>query len=1079
MKRLILLVLLSVLCISQTLAQRTITGKVTDASDGTGLPGVNVVVKGTTVGTATDFNGNYTISTPSDAKILVFSSIGMTTQEVAIKGSTLNVTLSSDSELVDEVMVVGYGTSTKNTFTGTATQISAEKLESKSTSNVSQALTGEVAGVTVINTSGQPGTTSAIRIRGFGSVNGNRDPLYVVDGVPFKGSINSINPADIESTTVLKDASATAIYGSQGANGVIVITTKKGKIGKPQIEVDVKYGVNFRHLPEYDRILNQEEYMEVSWDGLRNNAILENETNPEQWASENLFGKYGVDTDYNMWKGDPTSYIDQATGKFNPNIQRNYTPESWEDYLFQKAKRTEANIRLSGGKDNTKYSTSFGFLDDEGYSINSNYKRYTGRLSVSHQPKEWLTGSMNMGYSSSKMNTGGQSSATSENVFYFADNMPSIYPVFLYDKDGKKVKDSYYGGHQFDFGEKGRGFSALTNAAESARHNIFLREANELNGNTYLEARFLKDFKASSRFGLQYYTSPYSQLTNPFYGSAASTGGSLFKTRTDVFSWVLTNSLEYSRNFDLHNVKVALYQEASSYDRTYGSTFKKELIDPFNTENANAVVTESANSYVWNYRLTSYFAQANYDYNGRYFGALTVRHDGSSRFKNEKWGTFYSIGGAWLISNENFLADNNVINHLKLKMSYGITGDQSGAENNSNSQIAGGSYYQGDDLYQIGNLNDKPNFVFYSKGNPDLTWEKSEMFQIGIEGEFLGKRLTAELDYYLKNTKDMFFSRRVGPSIGYALITVNDGEMRNSGLEFNLNAKVIDLSDFRLNLILNGEILRNKMTRMPIEPATGEEKTLDIQGYYGRASGYSLYDFYMREYVGVDQETGASIWTQYYDDKNTNGVLDEGEEISSLHEYKQQNPKANIAKTTTQSYSKATESFTGDSAIPKLRGAFRLEAEYKGFELSAQFLYQFGGVAYDAVYANFMDNGKPGANNWHTDMRDRWQKPGDITNIPRYSADHSSDQRVISESSRFLISSNYLALNNLRLGYNFPNKLIKSMGLGGLSVWVSGDNLWLKSKRDGFNPLTTETGASERTRYEPLTTLTGGLRVQF
>jgi TonB-linked SusC/RagA family outer membrane protein len=440
--------------------QRTISGTVSDESGP--LPGVNVIIKGTNTGTQTDFDGKYSIQA-STGDVLVFSYVGMNTTEITVGGSDTIDVVMAGANLLEEVVVVGYGTSTKEAFAGTAATVDQEQLEVKSFSNVSQSLTGEVAGVTVINTSGQPGTVGTIRIRGYGSVNGNRAPLYVVDGVPFSGSINSINPADIKSTTILKDATATAIYGSRGANGVVVITTKNGTSGQSYIEVDLKTSINDQLIPRYDVVSNPEEYIGYVWEGIYNRGVIGGQASPVDYANANLFTNSYVATGYNMWNVNTAAeLIDPNTRTVYPGVSRKYTPMLYKDAAFDSAFRTEGNVRLGGGNEKTRHFVSFGYLDDDGYSINTGYKRYTTRVNLTSDYKPWLKVNANVGYAYSESLANGQI-VGSENVFEFADKMAPIFPVFLRDDDAQLVPDPFYGGNQYDYGSQS-GFRDRPNA---------------------------------------------------------------------------------------------------------------------------------------------------------------------------------------------------------------------------------------------------------------------------------------------------------------------------------------------------------------------------------------------------------------------------------------------------------------------------------------------------------------------------------------------------------------------------------------------------------------------------------------
>jgi len=1063
------LALIFALIVQITFAQeKTITGVITD-QDGLPLPGANVTVKGTSTGTQTDFDGNYSISSEA-GNTLVFSYVGQKTEERKVGSSnTINIVLEQDSQALEEVIVVGYSTSTKESFTGTATTIDAESIDKKSVSNISQALAGEAAGVRVINTTGQPGQAATIRIRGYGSVNGNRDPLYIVDGVPYVGNISSINPADIKSTTILKDASATAIYGARGANGVVVITTQNGRGEDSYIEVETKTGQNMSLIPRAKTIESPEQYIGLAWEGLYNKGNI-NGVDPEAYANANLFSNNGISPFYNMWNvADGGELIDPATRQVREDVTRKYNPENWEDYAFQPANRIEANLKIGGGNDKTSYYTSFGYLKDQGYSINSDFERISTRLNLTHQVRDWLSGSVNLGYAITDANNNGQSE-DSGSIFWFVDNIPSIYPLFLRDGNGNIVQDPIYGGPQYDYGEDGRGFGALTNAIADSYYSTSKTKRHEINGSANLDFKFSDHLTFENRLGLQYYNSGYDSLGNPFYGSSASQNGSIFKSKTEFFSYNILNLLRYQNKWGNHSFQALIAHEANSWERKYLSASKFNLVDPDGNEFNNAVGSNPPTSYTDDYTLESYFGQINYDFDKKYFISGTIRRDGSSRFLNDKWGTFGSIGAAWVLSNEEFMQNQNVFNNLKVKTSYGIIGEQGGV-----------GFYPGYDLYESSNLNGNISLSFDSKGNPDLTWETSKMFQTGVEMG-IGNFLDVAVDYYVKNTDDLIFDRRVGPSLGYATIKVNDGQLRNSGLEFDVQAHIVQTKDFYLDFGVNGEVLTNELTQMPIDPATGQEKVLNIDGYFGQSQGHSIYDFYMREWAGVDPDTGSAMWNQYFYDANGDGQLQADEEtINSMTDYLAANPdRANaIGKTTTTVYQNSTQKYIGKSAIPDVRGAFRLSTGYKGFSLSAQFLYGIGGYSYDFVYSQLMSNDQIGNANYHVDILDRWQQPGDITNVPRLSSNADGDTNFASASTRFLTKADYLSLNNIRLGYQIPRNYIDQIGLADMEFWISGDNLFLFSERDGFNPTASEDGGTGWYQYAPLSTVTFGIRAKF
>ena len=1040
---------LLVLCMSFSFAQeKTIKGNVTDQS-GLPLPGVSVVVVGTTTGTQTDFDGNYTIMA-SEGKRLRFSYIGQkTTESVVGASSTINVQLEEDAQALDEVVVVGYGTATKQSYTGTATVVKAEELEKKNFSNVTQALAGEVAGVNVINTSGQPGTVATVRIRGFGSINGNRDPLYVIDGVPFTGTLNSINPSDIETSTVLKDATATAIYGSRGANGVILITTKSGKSGASSVEVDVKTGVNFRQIQDYQVITSPDEYLELSWNAMKN-INTSTTVSDADFANANLFGNQGINQLYNYYtENDVSQLIDPATGRLRSGLTRKYTPEDWREFAFQSSVRTEANLKMSGGSEKSKYFTSFGYLDDIGYISNSSYKRYSTRLNLTQKPSKWLTINTNIAYSYDRTIQNGQGSS-SNSVFWFVNSIPSIYPLFLRDANGNKVPDTRYGGNQYDYGDvNGRGFGLGTNAIGDAIYNLDGFNRHNLNGNVSFKINLAEGLAFETNYGLQYFGITDNAVNNPFYGAISTAEGRITQTKDARITQNLQNLLTYNKSFGKHNLDILLAQEINESTFERNSVTKEKVVNLANGLKSldNYIIQPNpAGGFETERALESYFTRINYGFDRKYFLSGSLRRDGSSRLANDKWGTFGSVGASWVLSEESFLQNNSLINFFKLKASYGILGDEGGV-----------GTYSGQNTYTMSNLGGEIALAVNALQDPNLTWETKKTYQIGAEFTLFNNFLDGSVDYYSTDTEDLVFDRRIGPSIGDALIRINDGVLRNSGVEV--------------------EFLKNEIITMPIEPSTGLPKILDQNGSFGRRAGRSIFDYYIREWAGVNPDNGRALWNLYYFDANGNGDVDSGEGISNLTEYQDANPTNAISQTTTETYASATEKFIDKSAFPTVRGAFKLNANYRNFSLSTQFLYSLGGYSYDNRYAGLMSNAQIGSSQYSPDIRNSWKSPGDITDVPQLQS--GQNPQVNSLSSRFITSSDFLALNNLRFGYNIPSKFLTKSGLSEVNFWISGDNLFLVSARTGFDPRLSESGSNSVYAYAPLTTATLGIRVKF
>ena len=1051
------------------LAQQVVTGSVTD-QEGMPLPGATVVIKGTSSATTADFDGNYTIAA-KNGDVLVISYVGYSAAEVTVDGATANAALSTSNDL-DEVVVTGYGTFSKEKFTGSAVTLSGEALSKKNVSNITSALLGEAVGVTVVNTSGQPGSAATVRVRGrTGSINGNSAPLYVVDGIPFNGGINAINPNDIESTTILKDAAATAIYGNRGANGVILISTKRGSAEKTRFTVDIKSGTNMDYLPRYSVIESPERFTEIAWESLRNrgqglvDAGYSQFAPASSYATARLFSTAGFDPGYNMWNAAGTDLIDPATGKFYEGISRKYTPENWRDYAFQDSQRNEANLSISGGGKNMTYFYSVGALEDVGYSVNSNFKRFNTRLNLDFKPFDWLTWRADMSYTHTASNANGQSS-DSGSVFWTTANMPRNYPLFQRDANGEKIKD-VYGGYQYDYGEVySRGFAGLTNSIADANYNGDFSHSNRIGTNQSFNATLNEDFNFESTFSFYLQEGDSTFRSDPFYGSSRGQGGYISKSTSEFRQWVIRNAIRFNKDINNGDTVIDAYVAYESESReSYGMNANKfNLVDPQGNELYNAVVNNTSTSSTSVLSREAFVGFMKVSLQDKYFLSADVRRDGTSIFAETKWGTFGSLSAAWIISNEDFF-NIDTFDFLKIKTSYGVLGEALGQ---------GG--YPGYDSYSIQNVDGQPSIGFVAKGNPDLTWERGEQFNIGIE--FESGIFEGSLETYVKNRNDMFFTQNFGPSIGYRSIVVNDGGIRNYGTEFDITANIIDNDDLKLSINVLGAIEKNEITQMPMDPATGKRKVIDPSGAYALAKGHSSYEYYMREWAGVNPDTGYAQWYRNFDDKNANGAYDAGERIEDLHEYQLANPNATILEDKVETYTSATKRFTDKVALPDLSGAFTINAEYKDFDLTAIFTYGIGGYAYDSAYRDFMDNG-PVANmqQLHSDIEKRWQNPGDVTDVPLLNSNWQTNQA--STSTRFLVEADYLNFANLQIGYSIPSDLTKKISASSARIFLTGDNLMILTKRDGFNPTYSLSGGTGRYTYEPMTTISAGLTINF
>ena len=1091
MKKIFTLLALCLLSLSMV-AQKQVSGLVTDSKNEPVI-GASVQVKGTSIGTITDYDGEFLIDVPADATTLIVSFIGMQTQEVAIKDRVI-VTLSEATEMIQEVVVTGYGNVSKGSFAGSAQAVNAETIENKSPSEISKALAGEVAGVQVVTTSGQPGTNASIRIRGIGSINGS-SPLYVVDGVAYDGDLSAIDPGDIASTTLLKDATATSLYGSRGAHGVVLITTKKGNSGEEgKIDVDVKYGANMHLLPMYEVITSPQEYVEMAWMGLYNASARSSESGRLQDASNLLFSPKGIPTIYNLWN-QPGNQLIGSNGKFRDDVTMKPGYEnmpSWEDAIFRVGQKTDATVRFSGGNDKVTYYASLGYLKDEGYYIGSDYDRFTIRSNVEFRPKKWLKGSLNTSYAYSTMNAAGQGD-NMNNGFAYVNGMPAIYPVYLYNEDGTIKKDERTGGLAFDYGMhegSGRGFGSGINPAGSLLYDRDHTLQHHFNTAGMLEVKFYKDLKLTVNAGLTYLGLTNSAFTNAYYGDAAGIGR-IDKTQTNRLAFMANQLLEYNKMIDDHSIRVMVGHE-SNLTRTSSMSGSMAHVAAENGENVlewgNAVQMTGMGSATSTVTLESYLATASYIYKERYGLTANYRADGSSKFaKGHRWGHFGSVGATWMFTNEPFMENaSKWISNGKLRLSWGVLGNQ----NNINANL-----YQ--DQYSIQYVDGKVAYVWEYKGNPDLTWERSQVVDLGLEFDF-HKYLTAEIDYFYKLTDNMLFPRYVAPSLGYSYEYLNGGELENQGVEVQLNVHALDTRNVKLDIRLNGAHYKNNVKSLPDYVSSDTEMIMNA----GMAVGHGLYDWNMPTYTGVDAETGQAKYLAYYDanlgsfgTSNSADVLQAtgkngNNYISNVYEYRMKHPEADIQTTEVTGYQSAYagSDYIGKSAIADFAGGFGFDLQAYGVTLSVTCSYGIGGWGYDNTYAQLMGSDKAGSYNWHKDMRNAWNRmmtdaekeaiaAQGTAGIPRLS--NGADRYANMGSTRFLTSSSFLSLNNIRIGYSFPKKLIEKIKLNTLNLYVSADNLAILSARKGFNPMASFTSTTDSYQYTPLSTIMGGVKFQF
>ncbi|MBO4518823.1 MAG: SusC/RagA family TonB-linked outer membrane protein [Paludibacteraceae bacterium] len=1099
MKRILTLVFLAALSLS-LFAQKQVNGVVVDVK-GEPVIGASIQAKGSTQGTISDYEGKFEMEVPESVKTLVVSFVGMATQEVPA-GKNLKIVMTENTEVLQDVVVTGYGTVAKGAYAGSAQAVKAEDIEKKNPSDITKALAGEVAGVQVATSSGQPGTVASIRIRGIGSISASSSPLYVVDGIPLDaGSISSIDPGDIASTTILKDATATSLYGSRGANGVILITTKKGSSNgdEGKIEIDVKAGANMHLLPMYDVIDNPEDYVVMAWQSLYNQQryiLNQSEDQSIKNANNSLFGANGIPAIYNLWDSPGNLLINasDASGKINPTFDKNVSRlaqfqnmDSWYNTLFHNGLKLEATAKISGGNEKLNYYTSFGYLKDEGYYTASDFQRFNTRANIQYQAKKWLKGGLNIQYSYSAISNPGQGS-DANNGFAFINQIPPIYPVYVYDPaTGQPKVDPKTGGKMYDYGDNGndnigedggRPYSFGINPAGALEWDKQKTVRHQTVANAFLEFKLYEGLKFTVNLGAQYLNNNTNALTNKYYGNAAGLGR-VSQTQYNYLAVTSNQLLEYNKTFNEHTLRVMAGHETTyfTYNLQYG--YKKNIAEDNVNQLSNGVSMDGVEGYARTSTLESALATATYEYDHRYLITGNYRADGSSKFaKGHRWGHFGSVGGAWNFTNEHFMEGTEAADWMKngkLRLSWGVLGNQN----------IGDMLFS--DQYNVENVNDEKGYVWSYKGNPNLTWERTSTVDLGLELS-ISKYLDVELDYFYKKTDNMLFPRYVAPSLGYGGYYVNDAAMENQGLEFDVKAHLVDLRNVKLDFRLNGGYYRNKMLKMPIDytDASNKEHRMIMSG--GMSVGHSTYDWYMVHYEGVDED-GVAHYTAYYDaNKGEFGtksadLIAEGDKadnyIASVYEYKLKHPDADIREYSVsgQKASYAGSNYVGKSAMPDLDGGFGIDLEAYGVTLSISCSYRIGGYGYDNMYALLMHSDKIGSMNWHKDIRNAWTENNKNTDIPRLS--NGADENAVMASDRFLTSNSYLSLNNINLGYKFPKKLIEKIKLTNLQVFVAADNLAIATARKGYNPMMSMSGTNGYDDYSPLSTVMGGIKVQF
>ena len=1052
--------------------KEVIKGKVTD-NEGIPLPGVSVVIKGTAIGTATGINGNFVLDVEDTDVTLVFSFVGMITQEIAYTGqSDLNVILNSDAEGLDEVMVVAYGTAKRSSFTGAAVVVDNERLQEAQVSNISNAMQGISSGVQVISSTGQPGASATIRIRGVGSLSGSSSPLYVVDGVPYDGDLNSINPSDIKSMTVLKDAASASIYGSRAANGVIVITTKKGgKNKKPEISIKSTMGISSRAVDPVDR-LGTNDWMELCWEAMRNgyidNGVETDLSLAGERASKELISKIGINP-YGTANPEPVGIDGKIKDGLNP-----LWDNDWDKEIIGTGVRSETNINVSGGSDKTQYYFSGGYLDDQGMMLRSGFRRTSLRMNLSNQTTNWLKLNLNMNYAHSRTKHNDSQDSNIGNGATYGLSLANFYPIyqrnretgdFILDENGNKKYD--YGLYRTNSFKRSNLIDHLPKTIDETKVDLI-----SLRGSAEIDFE-----KISSKFtalkGLKFKTSYNAdiRLSNSHDYSFGVTADASDPNGYDVIAnlqsvsasrstgtrrnFTFNNILTYEKEFDIHSLSALLGQEMYEFSYVYSGGSRDNFPLPNITEPTFGSNISNFDAYSDLYRLNSYFGRLEYAYDGKYNASFSYRFDGSSRFhKDNRWGQFWSVGASWNITKENFLKNNNAIDLLRLRSSYGSSGNQ---------DI--NTYYAYQNMYDATSLGGIPGIYPDRIGNKNLQWEGNLTTNIGVDYGFAGI-IRGNIEWFQRVSDDLIYSQPLPSTSGFSSILTNVGKLRNRGFEFEIRANLFDRENFQWELGINGTHYKNELIEYPVEDGT-------IVGTKRYKEGSDIYEFFVREWAG-NTKGGETTYI-----RQNNAIVEAGDKAQGGEASWYIVDAETGKKYQTTDYNSADRIEAG-SALPDLYGGISTEIKIHNFTLSALLSYSLGGKFYTGgdYTRRFGYSNSESVSPWATLVKNRWTPENPDSDLPRLTS-ASLPNSWGSTSTRHLYDASYARLKNISITYNFPKTIIDKMGIADASVFIQGENLITIFGLDGVDPETGGLAGVSGYRYPVSKVFSGGISLRF
>ena len=987
--------------------KKRVTGVVKDVM-GEPLIGANVVEKGrSTNGVITDFNGKFTLEVDESASLVV-SYIGYLAQDIPTKGKgDFHIVLKEDANTLDEVVVTGYGDFKKATYTGSASVLTTEKLEALPVVSVGQMIESNIPGISVVaGTSSQPGAKTTLRVRGIASMNASTEPLYVLDGVPIPsydlsnftsmseaggmGFIETLNPADIESITVLKDAASASLYGAKGANGVVLITTKKGKEGKLRVNMAAKYGItDFAYT--YRPLMGGEERRELIHEGLVNFQL-----------------------DKGVSEQEAQQYADANIDQYAKRLPQGYS--DWESALFKTGYQQDYNLSASAGNQNSSFIGSLGYTKQTGVSLNSEMERFTGRVDASNKYKKVEFG-MNASFSWTKNVHLPEGKFYGSAIYASKVNLTPSTPI--YNEDG-----TYASGYR-----ENNGYNPVL---EAEVNDYYARTVRAM-GTAKIAYNVWDNLKISSVF-----TVDYSLTKDFFFQSPEGRDGATYQGRgrmqmTDRMRYTSQNNLTYSKTFGKHSVSAVAAFEVMKYDYEDLYAAKKTYGQDINTSLGNAADPIDADQKLQEDALMSYVASVNYSYGDKYYASFSFRRDGSSRLSPDtRWGNFWSLSASWRLSQEKFMQSlKSVLSDLKLRASYGVNGNLPSSYYGYQSTYTTGAFYNG-----------KPSPWESTLGNEELTWEKNYALNLGLDiGLF--SRVNVSLDWYTRTTKDLLMSKQLNSISGFSSLLTNVGQMRNTGVELEVRSNNIKTKDFSWTTAFNLSHNKNKILKLADLPWF-------VDGRYVRKEGYPFNTIYLREYAGVDPETGSAL---YYDN--------------------QQDENGNYTKNKVTDPGQASPIPLKD-ITPTISGGFMNTFNYKFIDLSFNLSYSFGGYSYDNASYILQDDGYSVISNKSTEQRRRWQKPGDITDVPRFVYGNKKGGNY--NSSRAIHSTDHIRLKSLILGLNAPKAWLQKLGIGNARIYFSGTNLLTWAAYDQYDP---EMSGVVGFYTPPLKTYAFGLELKF